>query len=92
MAQGSLHPLGQPLDAKPPRYDRSGHALEALLAGDHGQCMLLQYFPDLLTREESDALVDRIGVAFEQHGFGLWAVEFVATSEFLGFTGLAVPG
>jgi RimJ/RimL family protein N-acetyltransferase len=52
---------------------------------------VMEYFPDSLTREESDALVDHIEVGFEQHGFGLWAVELVATSEFIGFTGLAVP-
>jgi len=53
---------------------------------------VMEYFPEPLTREESDALVDRIEIGFEQRGFGFWAVEVVASSEFIGFTGLAIPG
>ncbi len=54
---------------------------------------VMEYFPAPLTREESDALVDRIEAGFAQRGYGLWlwAVEVVATGEFIGFTGLAVP-
>jgi RimJ/RimL family protein N-acetyltransferase len=28
---------------------------------------------------------------FDEHGFGLWALEVAATGEFIGFTGLSVP-
>jgi ribosomal-protein-alanine N-acetyltransferase len=42
-----------------------------------------------MTREESDALVDRIETGFAAHGFGLWAVEEITTGTFIGFTGLA---
>lgn len=48
-----------------------------------------RYFPDLLTREQSDASVDRIEAAFERDGFGLWALEVRDRGEFIGFTGLA---
>jgi ribosomal-protein-alanine N-acetyltransferase len=42
----------------------------------------------LLTAEESDAFVDRIEHQFEQHGWGLWAVEVVGNGAFAGFVGL----
>jgi RimJ/RimL family protein N-acetyltransferase len=51
---------------------------------------VMEHFPALLTREESDDLVDRIEAGFEEHGFGLWAVE--AEGRFVGLAGLSVPG
>ncbi|HET6626003.1 MAG TPA: GNAT family N-acetyltransferase [Nocardioidaceae bacterium] len=53
--------------------------------------VVMTHFPSTLTREESDAFVDRIDAGFAEHGFGLWAVEVIATGEFIGFTGLSVP-
>jgi ribosomal-protein-alanine N-acetyltransferase len=53
---------------------------------------VMEHFPEPLPRQESDALVDSIEAGFEQHGFGFWAVELRASSEFIGFTGLAIPG
>ncbi|AXH97975.1 N-acetyltransferase [Ornithinimicrobium avium] len=41
-----------------------------------------------LGRERSDAFVDRIDACWAQHGWGLWALELLATGEFLGYTGL----
>ncbi len=52
--------------------------------------LVMEHFPAALSREESDALVDRIEAGFERNGFGLWAVE--ASGAFIGFTGLSVPG
>jgi RimJ/RimL family protein N-acetyltransferase len=53
---------------------------------------VMAHFPALLSREASDALVERIEAGFDQHGFGLWAVEVRSAGAFIGFTGLAVPG
>jgi RimJ/RimL family protein N-acetyltransferase len=58
---------------------------------------VMRYFPAPLNRAESDASIDRIEALFERQGFGLWALEVAATSEFIGFTGLnpmpvGVPG
>jgi RimJ/RimL family protein N-acetyltransferase len=53
--------------------------------------LVMEFFPKLLTREESDALVHRIEQHFAEHGFGLWVVEAPGVAEFIGFTGLAVP-
>ncbi|HUR51261.1 MAG TPA: GNAT family N-acetyltransferase [Mycobacteriales bacterium] len=49
--------------------------------------VVMEHFPAPLTREESDALVDRIEAHFQAHGYGLWAVEH--DGDFLGFTGLS---
>jgi RimJ/RimL family protein N-acetyltransferase len=51
----------------------------------------MRYFPAPLTREESDAFVDRIDSNFDEHGWGLWAVEVAGGAPFVGFVGLSVP-
>ncbi|SNT24579.1 ribosomal-protein-alanine N-acetyltransferase [Actinomadura meyerae] len=53
--------------------------------------VVMEHFPAPLTRAESDAMIDRIEAFFDEHGFGLWAMEAAGTGEFLGFTGLSVP-
>jgi len=52
---------------------------------------VMEYFPSLLSREESDAAVGRIRAHFERHRFGLWAAEIPDVAPFIGFVGLAVP-
>lgn len=44
-----------------------------------------------LDRAGSDALVDRIEAGWEQHGFGLFAVEVVDGAPLIGFVGLSRP-
>lgn len=50
---------------------------------------VMEFFPETLTREQSDAVIDRLGAHIERHGYGFWALEEQATGAFLGFTGLA---
>ncbi|MEV4511883.1 GNAT family N-acetyltransferase [Dactylosporangium sp. NPDC049525] len=38
---------------------------------------VMRYFPRPLTRAESDMMVDRIEASFDEHGYGLWAVDVV---------------
>lgn len=52
---------------------------------------VMRYFPGVLSRAESEALVDRIEAHFAARGFGLWAVEAPGVAPFLGFVGLSVP-
>lgn len=52
---------------------------------------VMKHFPSMLSREQSDQLVERIETGFKECGFGLWAAELVATNEFMGFVGLAIP-
>jgi ribosomal-protein-alanine N-acetyltransferase len=53
--------------------------------------VVMEHFPAVLSRAESDAFVDRVEQGFEDRGFGLWALELSASGAFVGFTGLAVP-
>ncbi|MGA3219778.1 MAG: GNAT family N-acetyltransferase [Acidimicrobiales bacterium] len=49
---------------------------------------VMEHFPKVLTRAESDAFVDRIMAGMTERGWGLWAVELTATGAFCGFVGL----
>jgi RimJ/RimL family protein N-acetyltransferase len=60
-------------------------------ARTNGDPRVMEFFPALLTREESDRLVDRIEAHFLRHGFGLYALEMPERQEFIGFAGLSVP-
>ena len=50
---------------------------------------VMEYFPSVMTAEESDAGLGRLQTHDERHGFTFWAVELRETGEFIGFTGLA---
>ena len=52
---------------------------------------VMEHFPSVLTRVESDALADLIDLHFERHGYGLWAVEIPGAAAFAGFIGLSMP-
>ena len=52
---------------------------------------VMEFMPSLLSRTESDALIDRIEADFDLHGFGACAVELRGEASFLGFVGLNVP-
>jgi RimJ/RimL family protein N-acetyltransferase len=52
---------------------------------------VMEHFPNVLSREESDQGVDRIESHFQKHGFGLCAAELRETGAFIGFVGLAIP-
>jgi RimJ/RimL family protein N-acetyltransferase len=49
---------------------------------------VMAHFPALLTRAESDALIDRLSAAIAERGWGLWAIERHEDGRFLGWTGL----
>jgi RimJ/RimL family protein N-acetyltransferase len=52
---------------------------------------VMEFLPAVLDREQSDALMARIERHFDEHGFGLWAVEIPGVVECAGYVGLAVP-
>ena len=56
--------------------------------------VVMEHFPALLTRAESDALVDRIEAHLGAHGWGRWAVQVRGAGSdagrFAGFAGLAI--
>ena len=52
---------------------------------------VMEHFPALLPRRQSDALARALRAHFARHGFGPWAVEVPGVAPFIGFVGLAVP-
>lgn len=52
---------------------------------------VMEHFPALLSRAESDGFVGRAVAGWAANGFGLWAVERSDDGAFLGFTGLTRP-
>lgn len=52
---------------------------------------VMKYFPSMLTKEQSDKLIERIEAEFEECNFGLWAVECIHSNEFMGFVGIVRP-
>ena len=52
---------------------------------------VMRYFPRPNTAEETMAFTQRIETFFDEHGYGLFALESKATGEFIGYTGFAKP-
>ena len=52
---------------------------------------VMEYFPSLLTNDETKTMMQRIENHFVKHGFGLYAVETKASKQFIGYTGFMVP-
>jgi RimJ/RimL family protein N-acetyltransferase len=52
---------------------------------------VMEHFPALQSRDESDALVQHVEAHYAQHGFGPWAIEVPGVAEFIGFVGLSIP-
>jgi RimJ/RimL family protein N-acetyltransferase len=53
---------------------------------------VMEHYPALLTRAESDAFVVEGAVpAFAERGFGPWAVEVAGVAPFIGYVGLKAP-
>jgi RimJ/RimL family protein N-acetyltransferase len=52
---------------------------------------VMRYFPAPLTREQSDALVERARGQISERGWGWWAIEVAGGEPFIGFVGLSEP-
>lgn len=52
---------------------------------------VMEFFPALLGRAESDALAERCESLIRERGWGFWAVEARSSGEFIGFVGLNTP-
>jgi len=53
---------------------------------------VMEHFPNVLSREQSDLLAARICKGLSDREFGQWAVEVPGGADFIGFVGLSVPG
>ena len=61
------------------------------LARLNGDPAVMEHFPAPMTFEESRHLVATVRRRWHQDGVGWWALELLATGEFIGFVGLARP-
>jgi RimJ/RimL family protein N-acetyltransferase len=52
---------------------------------------VMEFFPALLSRAESDAMADRCASLIAERGWGVWAVETKAAAQFIGMVGLHIP-
>ena len=53
--------------------------------------LVMEFFPEQLSRQASNEMADRIYSLIEQRGWGFWAVEIKGAEPFIGFCGLHVP-
>lgn len=58
-------------------------------AAMNGDKEVMEYFPCVLSREESYALFKKISTHIKKTEWGLWAVEIPGISSFIGFIGLS---
>lgn len=49
---------------------------------------VMEYFPAVLSREESDQMMKRMQTKIKERGWGWWAVSLKAEKKFIGFIGL----
>lgn len=52
---------------------------------------VMEFFPSVYSRDETIKSIDRITSSFEINGFGLYALEKIEDSSFIGFTGFSIP-
>jgi RimJ/RimL family protein N-acetyltransferase len=52
---------------------------------------VMEFFPNVLDRSASEAMVDRLQAIITERGWGLWAVETQLDRQFIGFVGLHIP-
>lgn len=61
-----------------------------LFAKMNADSLVMEWFPSTLSKEESDSLAERIQQELKEKEkeYGLWAVEVVKATSFIGFVGL----
>ena len=52
---------------------------------------VMEYFPSILSSEQSLLHINKMTEKIDQHGYGLFAVERKDTQSFIGFTGFSRP-
>lgn len=62
-------------------------AFAAMSADPH----VMEYFPSILSRSESDAIAEKCAALIAERGWGVWAAELLETREFIGIIGLHIP-
>lgn len=52
---------------------------------------VMEHLTGLLTEDETSEFIESLEAHFEEHGFGLWALELTLTKQIIGYAGLSVP-
>ncbi len=52
---------------------------------------VMEHFPSVWTRETSDRVMNDLRDNITEVGWGFWAVEEIATKDFVGFVGIRAP-
>lgn len=52
---------------------------------------VMEYYPNTLTKSETDTFIQKVKSLISKRGWGFWAVELKSTNHFIGFTGLHQP-
>ena len=90
------------MTAIPPAHAATQHTPRLILrqwqAGDrqpfaalNADPQVMEHFSALLSREQSDAMANKIQALIEERGWGFWAAEHRDSGEFMGFIGLHTP-
>jgi len=53
--------------------------------------LVMEYYPDVLTETESDAMAHKFESLLAKRSWGFWAVELIKEKRFIGFVGLHKP-
>ena len=53
---------------------------------------VMEFYPNTLSKSESNAMADKLHGLIAEQGWGFWAVETKKEQEFIGFVGLHKPG
>lgn len=54
--------------------------------------VVMEHFPNTLTLEQTQTMIETLKTRFKNDGFSFFAVELKSTGEFIGMTGLNKPG
>ena len=54
----------------------------------NGDPEVMRYFPEALSRAQSDEFAQAVQATVARQGWGLWAVEVPSVAPFIGFVGL----
>ena len=61
---------------------------QAAFAALNADPQVMQHFPALLSRAQSDGLAQRLAEDIDEHGWGFWALEAPGVASFIGFVGI----
>ena len=53
--------------------------------------VVMEYYPDILSTEESNTMAEKLETLISKRGWGFWAVETRDHKSFIGFVGLHTP-